>query len=72
MALGTTQGFGYLPNDLIEFIRSRADYLFYKLDDTNGSLTEIDGFVPEDIGANVLCVPSNCEPSRLKKLNIVK
>ena len=38
MALGTTQKFGYLPNDLIEFIGSRAEYLFYKLDDKNGSL----------------------------------
>ncbi len=72
MALGTTQGFGYLPNDLIEFIRSQADYTFYKLDDSNGNLTEINGFAPEDIGADVLCVPPNCEPSRLEKLNIVK
>ena len=68
MALGTTRGFGYLPNDLIEFIRRRADYKFYALDETAGVLEEIEGFTPEQIGANVLCVPRNCDARRLEKL----
>ncbi len=68
MALGTTEGFGYLPNDLIEFIRRHADYKFFALDEINFVLEEIEGFTPEQIGANVLCVPRNCEPARLKKL----
>ncbi len=68
MALGTTKGFGYLPNDLIEFIRRCADYRFYALDETKFVLEEIEGFTPEQIGANVLCVPRNCDPRRLEKL----
>ena len=69
MALGTTKNFGYLPNDLIEFIRARADYKFFALDEVNQILEEIEGFTPEQIGANVLCVPRGCDPARLKKLN---
>lgn len=69
MALGTTEGFGYLPNDLIEFFRRHAGYRFFALDEVNFVLQEIDGFAPEDIGANVLCVPKNCDPARLEKLN---
>jgi hypothetical protein len=71
MALGTTKGFGYLPNDLIEFIRQRAAYEFYALDDFNGSLRRIDGFAPNDVGANVLCIPVNHDPKRLLNLNFV-
>lgn len=57
MALATTQGFGYLPNDLIEHIRARADYDFYAIDETRSSLNQIKGFKSDDIGANVLCLP---------------
>lgn len=69
MALGTTKGFGYLPNDLIEFIRRHAAYDFYALDEVSFTLEKIEGFAPDEIGANVLCVPQNCDPERLKKLN---
>ena len=72
MALGTTKGFGYLPNDLIVFMRECAAYEFYALDDFNGALRRITGFAPDDIGANVLCVPENCEPERLQKLKFIK
>lgn len=68
MALGTTKGFGYLPNDLIEFMRQRAAYDFYALDDFDGTLQKIEGFAPDEIGANVLCVPKNCQPERLENL----
>ncbi len=71
MALGTTKGFGYLPNDLIVFMRQRAAYEFYALDDFSGALQKINGFAPDDIGANVLCVPENCAPERLQKLKFV-
>jgi len=59
MALNTSKGFGYIPNDLIEFIRSQADYRFFTINELDGRLTEIEGFAPEDIGANVLCVPES-------------
>lgn len=72
MALGTTKNFGYLPNDLIEFIRQYADYNFYALNEYDFSLRKIDGFAPEEIGANVLCVPANCKSSRLEKLHIIE
>ncbi len=68
MALATTKGFGYLPNDLIEFIRQRAAYEFYAIDEADETLKKIEGFSSEDIGANVLCIPTNCDPKRLKKL----
>lgn len=68
MALGTTRGFGYLPNDIIEFFRRQADYAFFALDEVNFVLEEIRGFASEEIGANVLCVPKNCDPSRVEKL----
>lgn len=59
MALNQTKNFGYLPNDLIEFILARADYDFYKIDELGGKLIKIDGFEPDDIGANVICLPAN-------------
>lgn len=59
MALETTKEFGYFPNDLIVFLREKADYKFYALDETDEKLIEIDAFSAEDIGANVLCVPQN-------------
>jgi FkbM family methyltransferase len=59
MALATTRGFGYLPDDLVQFLRARADHDFYAVDDLTGQLRPIDGFAPDDIGANVLCVPAS-------------
>ncbi len=57
MALATTRGFDYLPNDIIEFIRNKADYNFFAIDENNFLLKQIKGFEPEDIGANVFCFP---------------
>lgn len=65
MALATSRGFGYVPNDLIEYIRSQADYDFYAIDERYPRLTKIDGFAPDDIGANVLCVPNGFEMQKL-------
>lgn len=72
MALATTKSFGYLPNDLIEFIRQHADYNFYALNEFDGTLREIDGFAPDEIGANVLGVPKNIDSKRLEKLKIIR
>ena len=71
MALGTTENFGYLPNDLIEFIRQYAEYDFFALNEFDGTLGQIDGFAPDEIGANVLAVPKNSDPQRLNRLKIV-
>lgn len=68
MALGTTRGFGYLPNDLIEFMRSKADYDFYSIDERSGCLQKFQGFKPNDAGANVLCIPSGYYEDRLAGL----
>lgn len=72
MALATTKGFGYLPNDLIEFIRRHADYNFFALNDFDGTLREINGFDPDEIGANVLCVPTNSDSTKLENLKIIR
>jgi FkbM family methyltransferase len=57
MALATSKYFGYVPNDLIEFLRTQCDYQFYAADEYRGTLRLIDRFADEDIGANVFCVP---------------
>lgn len=71
MALSTTKGFGYLPNDLIEYLRSRADYKFYAINEIRGVLKEINGFAREDVGANVLCLPPNRSPQQIGRLKFV-
>lgn len=71
MAIATTSGFGYTPNDLIDFIGNAADYKFFWLDDERGTLRQFEKFAADDAGAHVLCVPANCEPERLSNLKIV-
>lgn len=68
MALDTTRGFNYLPNDLIEYMRRKADYEFYAIDEIKYSLRRIEGFSPDDIGANVLCLPKGHYPERTAQL----
>jgi FkbM family methyltransferase len=58
MALGTTTGFGYRPDELVQFLRARAEYDLYAVDDLTDRLHPIEGFAADDIGANVLCVPA--------------
>ncbi len=57
MALELTKHLNYLPNDLLAFINSKADYLFYSVDENVGRLRQIDSFDPSEIGANVFCMP---------------
>ena len=70
MALDTTRGFNYLPNDLIKYMRQKADYEFYAIDEVNFGLYPIEGFSPEDQGANVLCLPKSHYRERLLQLKI--
>lgn len=58
MALNQTKNFDYLPNDLITYIRARGTYRFFAIDEVRTGLVEIEGFDPDDIGANVLCIPN--------------
>lgn len=66
MALDTTKGFGYLPNDIIEFIRNQYEYEFYAINEKTFFLEKIEKFNPEDKGANVLCVPKGHYQNHLK------
>ncbi|HEX8246975.1 MAG TPA: FkbM family methyltransferase [Pyrinomonadaceae bacterium] len=59
MTLETSAEFGYLPNDLIVFLKNKASYRFFRIDEAGGKLVEIEGFAPDDVGANVLCLPQN-------------
>ncbi len=68
MALQQTKNFGYLPNDLIEFIRERNEYDFYKVDEPNTRLVKIEGFEAGDIGANVICFPRGFYQERFAAL----
>ena len=68
MALETSQHFGYKPNDLVQFIKSQAEYEFYAIDEAKIKLEKIEGFSSEQIGANVLCVPKNQYRERLRNL----
>ncbi|MGB5014755.1 MAG: FkbM family methyltransferase [Pyrinomonadaceae bacterium] len=67
MALATTSGFNYLPNDLIEYIRGHGSYDFFEIDESRFTLRKIDGFQSDDIGANVLCLPRDFDSGRLAK-----
>ncbi len=68
MALQQTKNFGYLPDDLIKFMREQADYEFYKVDEINAKLIKIDGFEKDDIGANVICFPRGQYADRFASL----
>lgn len=68
MASGQTRNFGYSPNDLVSFISHRAEYVFYRINESSRTLTSIDGFEPDDIGANVLCIPA----ARIDRLDRLK
>jgi len=68
MALEQTASFGYSPNDLIEFIRSRRPYKFFSADLKRGRLREIEFFPEGDIGANVIAFPSGFYEDRFAGL----
>jgi len=68
MALNQTKNFGYIPNDLIDFIRERGEYRFYKIDERRTKLAEIDGFPSDDIGANVICIPESIREDSIRGL----
>jgi len=59
MTLETSREFGYLPNDLIIFLKNKASYQFFRVDEVGRKLVRIEEFTPEDVGANVLCLPPN-------------
>lgn len=59
MALGTTKGFGYLPNDLIDDLRRHADYRFLAVNEFSGAVRKIERFAPDDAGSYVLCQPAS-------------
>ncbi len=65
MALAQTTRFGHTPNELVEFIRGHADYEFFSVDEIRGMLRAIDGFHPDDPGANVFCIPRGLYTERL-------
>ena len=67
MALDTTRGFDYLPNDLIEYIDKKAEYNFFAIDERYSNLKQINGFAPTDKGANVLCLPHDFDKKPLLK-----
>lgn len=70
MALATSRGFGYIPNDLIEQVKKKGDYEFFAIDETHSTLTKINGFQRDDIGANVLCLPKGFEKQKLEGMFI--
>ncbi len=69
MARELTKHFGYLPNDLLAFLTSKADYLFYAVDENRGRVRLIDSFDPADIGANVFCLPRSAADAKHKAIS---
>lgn len=61
MALAQSKYFGYTPNDLLTYLSEKGDYDFYAVDEVGGKLVPITTFEPEDIGANVFCIPRNAD-----------
>ena len=72
MSLLTSLPFGYVPDDLIKFIKKHGEYEFYALDEITQTIKLIEGFKEGDLGANVLCMPKNADQSRLSGLKIIK
>ena len=68
MSLITSRDCGYLPGDLIDFLRARADYDFYAVDEYIGTLQKIENFAPDDLGANVICLPRGHYQDRIAAL----
>ena len=67
MALEQTGNFGYKPDDLIRFIADKAEYDFYAVNEYTGTLRSVTGFPPDDIGANVFCIPRGYYQDRTTK-----
>jgi FkbM family methyltransferase len=67
MALEQTGNFGYKPDDLIRFIDERAPYVFYAVNEYTGTIKQVTGFPPEDIGANVFCIPKGFYEDRTER-----
>jgi FkbM family methyltransferase len=57
MALSPASLFDYRPDELVQFIGSRGDYVFLKVLEERCRMVEIDGFADDDVGANVFCIP---------------
>lgn len=70
MALETSKHFGYKPQDLIDFIKMRAEYDFFAIDDYRVKIKPIKDFAEADIGANVLCFPKIRNAGKLEKFII--
>lgn len=68
MALQQTRNFGYLPDDLLKYMRSKADYVFFKIDEINTKLIAIEKIEKDDIGANFICFPKGHYPERFESL----
>lgn len=67
MALAQSANFGYVPNDLIQFIAEHGDHDFYRVEEDDHKLVKIDGFASGDIGANVFCIPRTAS-ERVRKV----
>jgi FkbM family methyltransferase len=72
MALATSRGFGYQPNDLIDFFNARGAFDFYAIDERRSTLMEFEAFPAGHIGANVLCIPKNDYPERRARLGPIE
>jgi FkbM family methyltransferase len=68
MARQQTGNFGYLPNDLLVFMTERAAYDFFRVDEERNKLIRIEKFEPDDIGANVICIPQGFYGDRVTAL----
>jgi FkbM family methyltransferase len=68
MAKEIAATFGYSPNELLELMREQGDYDFFAIDEVGARLVPIRVFARDDIGANVLCVPSEHYRDRLDLL----
>ena len=67
MALEQTGNFGYKPDDLLRFMNERAPYHFYAVNEYTGTIKLITGFAPDDIGANVFCIPKGFYQDRTER-----
>ncbi len=72
MAVASTAHFGYHPNDLIDHMRNLGAFEFFAADEIRGTLRAISRFGPEEIGANVFCIPRQLPADKREVINSYK
>lgn len=71
MVKETSVEFTFKINDLLVYMRDRAAYDFFLIDEARSAILPLTEFTDEDLGANVLCVPAKHYRDRITTLGSI-